>query len=123
MYFEDFAAAENEAWLELMYQDCNNREDEMNYSDFDVEMAKEVEILASNKVIKRNWENLGKMKPPLIPNSLTLTRGALKIMMEKEDRKYVVDGRFKTSFHDVWLAIDEGILWQPEEGKQRAESW
>ena len=44
-------------------------------------------------------------------------------MMEKEDRKYVVDGRFKTSFHDVWLAIDEGVLWQPEEGKQQAESW
>ena len=45
--------------LELMYEGCNNREDEMKYSEFDVEMAKEVEILASNKVIKRNWENLG----------------------------------------------------------------
>ena len=95
----------------------------MNYSDIEIALAVKVEILASNKVIKRNWENLGKTKPPLIPNSLTLTRGALKIMMEKEDKKYVVDGRVKTSFHDVWLAIDEGVLWQPEEGKQRAESW
>ena len=44
--------------------------------------------------------------------------------MEKEDRKYlVVDGRYKISFHDVWLAIDEGVLWQPEEGKQQAESF
>ena len=95
----------------------------MKYSEFDVEMAKEVEILASDKVIKRNWENLGKKKSPDIPKSITLTRGALKKIMEREERKHVIKGRVKISFHDVWLAIDEGVLWQPEEGKQQASSF
>ena len=95
----------------------------MKYSDFDVEMAKEFELLASDKVIKRIWENLGKKKSPDIPKSITLTRGALMKMMDKEERKHVQNGRLRISFHDVWLAIDKGVLWQPEEGKQQAESW
>ena len=86
-------------------------------------MAVEVEILASESVIERNWENLGKKRPPRIPNSLTSTREALKKLMDREERKYVVDGRMTLSFLDVWLAIDERVLWQPEEGKQQAESF
>ena len=86
-------------------------------------MAKEVEILASDKVIKRHWKNLGKKKSPDIPKSITLTRGALKKMMDKDERKHVYKDRVRISFNDVWLAIDKGILWQPEEGKQQAESF
>ena len=43
--------------------------------------------------------------------------------MDREVRKYVVNGRVRISFLDVWLAIDEGVLWQPEEGKQQAVSF
>ena len=31
VYFEDFATAENEALLNIMYLDCDYREDEMKY--------------------------------------------------------------------------------------------
>ena len=55
MYFEDFAAAENEALLELMYQGCDDREEEMKYSKREIEMAEKVEILASKEVIRRNY--------------------------------------------------------------------
>ena len=39
VYFEDFAAAENEALLETMYLECNNREDEMKYSEIEIALA------------------------------------------------------------------------------------
>ena len=77
MYFEDFAAADNEAMLEIMYQDCDDREGEMNYTKLEIVLAVQVEIIASNKVIQRNYENLGKKNRPWIPESITLTREAL----------------------------------------------
>ena len=51
----DFADTENEALLEQMYQGCEDREGEMDYSERDLLLAEKLEILADSKVIKENW--------------------------------------------------------------------
>ena len=51
---EDFADTENEALLELMYQGCDDREGEMQYSELDLKMAGKIEMLADRSVIKEN---------------------------------------------------------------------
>jgi len=95
--------------LELMYQGCDDREGEMQYSELDLKMAGKIEMLADRSVIKENYKNLGKKNSPPIREFIIESVDALKKIMDLEKKKNVVEGGFSKSYHDVWLAIDEGI--------------
>jgi hypothetical protein len=95
--------------LELMYQGCDDREGEMKYSELDLKMAGKIEMLADRSVIKENYKNLGKKNSPPIRDFITESVDALQKMMDLENKKNVVEGGSSKSYHDVWLAIDEGL--------------
>ena len=95
----------------------------MEYSDLVLLLAEKLEILADSKVIRENYKNLGKKRSPPVPGNITSSPDTLRTFMDKEKRTHVAEGSHSEPYKDVWLAIDEGLWWMPEEGKPLSERY
>ena len=119
----DFADTENEALLEQMYQGYEDREGEIDYSERDLLLAEKLEILADREVIRENYKYLGKKRSPPVPVNIKSSPNTLRTFFDREERRNMVEGSHSEPYKDVWLAIDEGLWWMPEEGKPLAERY
>ena len=115
-----FARNDDANTLDVMYEGCEDRAEEMRYRYVDLRMAEKIMMLRRTEEINDHARKLTKAKPPC-PSQVILKRGALERLMEEENPEKVVEGKSSQRYFDVWLAIDRGISWQPLEGKKQTD--
>jgi len=80
-------------------------------------------MLRRDSDIEANAARLLKERKPAYLKEVVINKGVLERMMDGEDQYEVVEGDYEEFYQDVWLAIDKGILWQPEVGKVKADRY
>ena len=83
-------------------------------------MAEKILMLRRVEEINEHAHKLTKAKPPC-PSQIIIKRDALERLMAAENSDTVVEGDQSKRYFDVWLAIDRGILWQPQEGNRKPD--
>ena len=123
LILQQFALEDNQAELEAMYEGCEDRREEMKYTQGHLLMAGKIKMLRNGNDIEANAARLLKERKPAYLKEVVINKGVLERMMDGEDQYEVVEGDYEEFYQDVWLAIDKGILWQPEVGKVKAERY
>jgi hypothetical protein len=115
-----FARDDDANALDVMYEGCEDRAEEMRFRYVDLRMAEKIMMLRRTEEINEHARKLTKAKPPC-PAQVILKRGALERLMAEENPEKVIEGKSSKRNFDVWLAIDRGISWQPSEGKKQLD--
>ena len=107
-----FARSDDANALDVMYEGCKERAEEMQYRYADLRMAEKILMLRRSDEINEHARKRTKAKPPC-PPQVIVKRDALARLMAEESPETAVEGRSSRRYFDVWLAIDRGVSWQP----------
>ena len=80
-----FALEDNQAALAAMYEGCDNRWEEMKYTQGHLLMASKIKMLRRDADIDANSARLMFLRKPACPKELVLKKAALEHMMDGED--------------------------------------